>query len=665
MSLRNPALDAVGDPLVGTIVGGKYTIRKLIGRGGVGLVYLATQTTDAETDRDVVIKVLAPHWAKDTETMARFQREASRLSTLRHPNIVRMFDHGREASRAFLVMEYCNGELLSDYVERNRALTLEQFVPIAAQLLKGIGHCHSRGMMVRDIKPANVMLVERKGRANFVKVLDFGLAKLLKDDQPVTEEHVIGTVGYLSPEQIKGEDVDLRVDVYAVGVLFYFMLSGRLPFDGETNATVFYKTINERPPELSEVIDEASDMPKGLLELIHRCLEKKADDRPRDADEIVELLIDVVPAALFRLPRADTARTGVASNIVPPGHGNTGMMQLLGTDKSPSGPVPEVDPAALSTEAAVLEESGATEAVPPTMGTQNVEAVPLEPGLSSRNKAIGAGAAMLAGALVAVWLLGSSDDPPAPEPAKPVAVAKPSAEPGAVAKALDQAEASLNGNALEDAEAQLDAVSMAGTATPAEHGRLNKLERRLKLTRLMQTGTRFESEGNVRAAIGVFTDALALDPNFVPAREAIARLEGGDAPPTEVERARAAIDSTPAAVLHVDGKRVGKTPFTGELSVGKHAIELHARGYTTWSGTIDVQTSGTKPVAVALHKRTGRGPSPRPPVPAAEPKPDTTPAPPPEATKAPEPKPDPKPSNSPFLPTKDKGKNSVFLPTKD
>ncbi|MBC8072537.1 MAG: serine/threonine protein kinase, partial [Deltaproteobacteria bacterium] len=324
--------EASTDPLIGQTLDGKYSIVRLIGRGGVGLVYLARQS---EPPRDVVVKVLAPHWADDPEALKRFDREAKRLRGLNHPNIVEMIGNGHDGERAYLVMEYLQGELLSDHVARKRRLTLEEFVPIAAQILKGIGHAHSRELMVRDVKPANVMLCERKGRANFVKILDFGLAKLLRGEQAITEEHVMGTVGYLAPEAIKGESIDLRVDVYAIGVLFYYMLAGRLPFEGESNAAVFYKTINEQPRDLAELLGHSHGLPRGLIDLVHACLEKDPEQRPADADRIVERLIDVVPASLFRLPRAATEKHGIPVSIAP-GVGNTGLMELLAVDNSPS-----------------------------------------------------------------------------------------------------------------------------------------------------------------------------------------------------------------------------------------------------------------------------------------------------------------------------------------
>ncbi len=655
-------MDGIGDPLIGTVIGGKYTVRKLIGRGGVGLVYLATHVTAERTRRDVVVKVLDPRWSQDSETLARFEREATRLSTLRHPNIVRMFDHGRDGNRAYLVMEYCKGELLSDYVERNRQLTLEQFVPIAAQLLKGIGHCHSRDMMVRDIKPANVMLVERKGRANFVKVLDFGLAKLVKDDQSVTQEHVMGTVGYLSPEQIRGEELDLRVDVYAVGVLFYFMISGRLPFDGETNATVFYKTVNEPPPDLREILPDGSGGPDGLIALIQSCLEKDREMRPGDADAIVERLIDVVPAPLFRLPRADTARHGIASNVVPPGHGNTGMMELLGTDKSPSTPIPTLDPAVEPVDDAQDDEPAPSPAQP----EPGAVAAPVAAASSTliappRSNWMLPVVATLAGVGIAAVLwtsLGGSDDEVTP--AAPASVA---GDKSAIGPELDAAARHLKAGALDEAEAKLDAVADRASTSTSARARFNKLQRQLQLQRLMQTGAQFEGRDQIRAAAGAYRDALAVDPTFVPAREAIARLE---TPAPDATTGAAAISSAPEGSVFIDGKPRGKTPFREALTVGVHQVEIRADGYETWTGEIEVKPEGTDPLAVGLTKQPrSRGHTNKP---RTKSKPRPAPVDPPEPVAKPTPKPDPAPKPSdpgPFLPTKGKDKDSVFLPTKD
>jgi len=295
-----------GEPLVGQTLAGKYTIRRLIGRGGLGPVYLATEQG---TKRDVVVKYLAKQWLGDVEAVARFKREARHLDSLHHPNVVTVCGFEHAEGRAFLVMEYVRGLPLSDYVAARGRLTFEEFVPIAAQILKGMEYAHSRKMMIRDLKPSNVMLCEWRGRANFVKILDFGLAKLLQNESRA-ERRVFGTVGYVPPETLKGESGDLRVDVYAIGVLFYHMLSGHLPFDGATDSAIFYKTVHEAPVDLQERLRAGHGVPRRVVDLIHRCLDKEPRRRPADANVIVEQLIDAVPSSLFRLPRVGERMTG-------------------------------------------------------------------------------------------------------------------------------------------------------------------------------------------------------------------------------------------------------------------------------------------------------------------------------------------------------------------
>ncbi|MCA9648967.1 MAG: serine/threonine protein kinase [Myxococcales bacterium] len=670
MSQTGKALDLPADPLIGHALGGKYTIKKLIGRGGVGLVYLAE---DREREREVVVKVLAPNWSNDDEALARFEREAKRLSGLKHPNIVTMYDYGKESRRAYLVMEYLRGELLSDYVDRHRRLTLEQFVPIAAQILKGIGHAHSREMMVRDIKPANIMLCERKGRANFVKILDFGLAKLTKGEQAITEEHVMGTVGYLSPEQIRGEEIDLRVDVYALGVLFYYMLSGRLPFEGENNATVFYKTINEPPRRLSEILTDDRALPEGLVDLIHSCLAKDRDERPGNADEIVEGLIDVVPAAMFRLPRAETARHGVPASM-PPGHGNTGMMELLGTEVSPSskhnvdsGLVEATDPRLVghTTGQVTQVDTGASAPIPLQTGAHTGQFAPVQTGRTAMMMVAGAFLAVLGGGL-AVWLMTGDDDKPGEVAATgtpPAAVGAPAGndvDPTVVEAALATADRLIGEGDFDGATNELDAVRGLTKALPTLAGRIERADQRIAIGRLMAAGSKFEDEDKRDAAIEAYRDALELDPSYLPAREALARLDvetpnvGGD----DLVLGEVAIESRPAAKLYVDGNPAGTTPFTGKLAVGKHEIRLMARGYYNYNAELDVQAEGNTPIAVTMKGRTGgssKGSS----------KGSTEDAEPVETPTQTE-----KPSSSkgsPFLPTKDKTKKSSgpFLPTKD
>lgn len=293
------------DPLLGKTVGGRYVIERLIGRGGVGLVYLANDTAPGGRGQ-VVVKVLAPHWAEDRDAVLRFDREALRMAKLDHPNVVKMYDHGHLDGRAFIVMEFIRGEPLGRYLSRRKRMPVEEFVPIAAQILLGAGYVHERGIMMRDIKPPNIMLGERGGKANHVKLLDFGLAKLIEEDEEddVTKAHVIGTAAYMSPEQIRGDKIDVRVDVYALGVLFFLMLTGEQPIAGDNDAAVLVNHVHGVPKSLAERLPKGHRLTPELIALIESCLAKDPNDRPTNAGAMGETLREILPAALFEQPAA-------------------------------------------------------------------------------------------------------------------------------------------------------------------------------------------------------------------------------------------------------------------------------------------------------------------------------------------------------------------------
>lgn len=325
LSQRQPLLGKApaAPPRAGEVIADTYTVRRLLGRGGMGDVYLAARPDGP----DVALKMLSDRWLEEPGAVARFEREATRLKSVEHPNVVGMLGSGVDRGRPYLVMEHVAGEPLSTFLERRGVLTLREFVPIAAQILKAMGHAHLREMMIRDVKPSNIMLCTRKGRANFVKLLDFGLAKFTTKEPRLTEGHVLGTAGYLAPEAIRGEDLDVRVDVYALGVVFYQMLSGTLPFGNEESATLLYKTLDEAPTPLAEVLPKNHEVPDAVIALVSDCLEKDRDLRPNDANIVVERLIDAVPSSLFRLPTAEQSPRS-------PGYGNSGLMELIRTNPS-------------------------------------------------------------------------------------------------------------------------------------------------------------------------------------------------------------------------------------------------------------------------------------------------------------------------------------------
>lgn len=530
-------LDSGGDPLIGQRLGGKYTIERLIGRGGMGHVYSAT-APEGGSPRNVVVKMIAPPLAQQPQALARFEREAKRLDGLRHSNIVEMYDYGREGGRAYIVMEFVDGELLSDYMGRKGRLTLAEFVPIAAQILKGVGHAHSRDLMIRDIKPANVMLCERKGRANFVKIIDFGLAKMLEGDEDITKQHFIGTSGYLSPEQIKGMDIDLRVDVYALGVLFYHMLSGRMPFEAENDTTLLYKHVHEFPTPLSEILPADHNVPDELVHLIHDCLEKDPNGRPRDANEIVEKLIDCVPMAMFKLPAAaesTTEQTAISALSTAALNAPTGeTATFLKIDQ------------VIEDERGGAALSGAKQAAAdsrPSMaaGRREVAVVEPEPAKSKTGLFVVIGVAAVAllgvGAMV---IFGGNNEPQGDS----IATADVGANTPDASKheaAVAEAQKLLDSGDYDGAEGKLDGVRHQLADAPALAGAVERLDKQIEAGRRMESARQLDAEGKTEAALSAYQAVLEVDASNAEARTRIAELgksgttATADTPPSQPE----------------------------------------------------------------------------------------------------------------------------------
>lgn len=277
------------DDLIDRVVAGRYRIIRKIGAGGMGVVYLAYQEG---LGREVIIKVMRDMADGEAEGRIRFEREAKGLSKLEHQNIVTVYDFGCDEDLYFIAMEYVDGETLSRFMRRREGMSFATFAPIAMQILSAIAEAHRVGIIHRDLKPGNVMLCQRQGIPNFVKVLDFGLAKLVHSKQEVTKKsEIVGSASFMSPEQILGKGkIGKGVDVYALGILFFLMLSGRKPFEGEDEMSILYGHVHTPAPSLNEVLPPSHDVPHEVILLIERCLRKDPEERPRDAGEIIELL---------------------------------------------------------------------------------------------------------------------------------------------------------------------------------------------------------------------------------------------------------------------------------------------------------------------------------------------------------------------------------------
>ena len=280
------------DPLIGAVVGERYRIVSRIGVGGMGAVYRAEHTM---MRRDLAIKVLLSELGGREEFARRFEREAESASRLAHPNIITVTDFGRTPDGSlFLAMEFLAGDSLTSLIDQG-PLPRERALAIVRQILRALDHAHGAGVVHRDLKPDNIMLVERDGQRDVVKILDFGIAKVTEPtsgQEVLTQAGVIfGTPEYLSPEQAVGESVDARADLYATGVILYEMLAGRRPFESEDKVKIISMHLSHAPPRIREA-NPTVDVPFALEQVVLQALEKHRENRFANATAFLQALDD-------------------------------------------------------------------------------------------------------------------------------------------------------------------------------------------------------------------------------------------------------------------------------------------------------------------------------------------------------------------------------------
>jgi serine/threonine-protein kinase len=287
---------AVSDTLIGTFFDGRYQVVRKLGAGGMANVYLAE---DQELGRGVAIKILNDRHANDEQFVERFRREAKNAAALSHPNIVSIYDRGEAEGTYYIAMEYLDGRTLKELIVQRGPAPVTVSVEYARQVLSALRFAHRHGIVHRDIKPHNV-LVDAEGR---VKVTDFGIARA-GASQMTEAGSIVGTAQYLSPEQARGGDVDQRSDLYSLGVVLYELITGTLPFNGDTPVEIAMKHLSTVPEPPSE---RRPDIPRDLDLIVMRALAKDPDDRYASAEEM-------------RAPTGPLAATA-ATMISPPRHG--------------------------------------------------------------------------------------------------------------------------------------------------------------------------------------------------------------------------------------------------------------------------------------------------------------------------------------------------------
>lgn len=304
------------DYQTGDLLSQRYRIEGLIGQGGMGKVYLAQDET---LERPVVIKIAHSPEGLAQEDLARFRREALKMAQLKHPNIAYIFDYGIDGQIQYLVMEWIQGNTLKLELQNQGTPTAHRFYQLISQVLQGLQSAHKEGVIHRDIKPSNLMWDEQN---ELLKILDFGLARRVEGDTLTSTGNVQGSIQYMAPEQIKGDYQDARADVYAVGVLAYQMITGILPFSGETTVEMMFQKLGTPARSLTEYIDQHDWLNEDIAQLIDQSLAISPNDRIPS----VQVFLDQLTSSfqeLLSVQDFTTSNTSLSNLLFMPNHERT------------------------------------------------------------------------------------------------------------------------------------------------------------------------------------------------------------------------------------------------------------------------------------------------------------------------------------------------------
>lgn len=308
-------MNSAFDQYVGSTFGRRYKIVKVIGIGGMAVVFKAF---DLKEQRTVAVKMLKSEIANDAQAVRRLMNESKAVAMLSHPNIVKIYDSFFGEGLKYIVEEYVDGITLKNYIIKKGSLGLQEILNITEQILCALEHAHSKGIVHRDIKPQNIMIL----RNRMVKVTDFGIAKLPNAETVTMTDKAIGTVFYISPEQASGKPIDSRSDIYSLGVTMYEMATGKLPFVADSPVSVAIMQVRNNPKPPREINPK---VPIGLEQIILGCMEKKPENRFQSAEQMLRHVAQVKnnPRTVFKVPKRAPSQDVVPESEKNPKRQNT------------------------------------------------------------------------------------------------------------------------------------------------------------------------------------------------------------------------------------------------------------------------------------------------------------------------------------------------------
>ena len=545
------------------VVAGKYELKRMVGKGGMGAVYLAQDLT---LEREVAIKVLPPDISQDPQVVKRFQQEARTAAKLDHTNIIPIYRVESEGGLNYFVMKFIAGTSLEEVLEHQKEpLSPDYIQRVLWEAARALGHAHQRGIVHRDVKPANIMF-DHDGK---VMLTDFGISKALQAASGFTGTGmIIGTLHYMAPEQAKGQPVDGRADQYSLGVVGYRMVTGQLPFSGDSVHTILYKHIFEEPPPVATL---RVDVPTFLSQSISRSMAKEPAQRFASMEELATALWPEQP-------------------VTPRGIKTPSMQR-------PRPPVTAESP----TEAFVSGAGAATTPLPTVPPSRPAPRPPLaaKPAKKASSMGLVIGLLAVVGAGVGGYL--ALRPKPAPPP-RDVTATPPPVVPAAPSRPL------VRDVRLQPATATLRPGGTVGfSATPVDSTGIAVAGERIEWTSSDPRVARVDAQGRVTAvAAGLaMISAKAGDVRGEAAVQVQAPAQTAavpqqrppaqvPAPAPAVEQGYLSIDAVPYGTVFVDNVEIGPTPIAQHpVKPGAHTIRIENPGYKTRSDRVQVDAGNT------------------------------------------------------------------------